>query len=264
MVKGADQEAQWTLYLAKWQPANRGLLKARAKQDKLKETDPCITSAEASYRGVENQLYRVEIHTKGKVGIATFKWSRDNASVLTGVVLNGNELIVDNPHKLREGQWLELTNDEQELRGEPGVLVEIKHVVCEVVTFNADIVKPSTIPNGEKWPTKARVWESGENNIVENLTTEDKNWLKLEDGIEIQFQSTSGTAEHQYRTGDYWQIPARVATGDVEWPGAEGKPEAIPPHGIEHHYAPLAILDNKQGQGATPIDLRSEFQPLGE
>jgi DNA-binding NtrC family response regulator len=37
-------------------------------------------------------------------------------------------------------------------------------------------------------------------------------------------------------------IPARTATGDVEWPGAVGAPEALPPHGIEHYYAPLARI----------------------
>ena len=36
---------------------------------------------------MENQLYRVEIHEPGAAtsGGATFKWSRDNASVMSGV-----------------------------------------------------------------------------------------------------------------------------------------------------------------------------------
>jgi len=38
-------------------------------------------------------------------------------------------------------------------------------------------------------------------------------------------------------------IPTRTATGDVEWPGEVGQPEARPPHGVEHHYAPLAVVD---------------------
>jgi hypothetical protein len=32
-----------------------------------------------SYRGLENGLYRVEIHDARPVGETTFKWSRDNA-----------------------------------------------------------------------------------------------------------------------------------------------------------------------------------------
>ena len=53
------------------------------------------------------------------------------------------------------------------------------------------------------------------------------------------------------RTGDYWLIPARTATGDVEWPTETDKdsqgnltivPLAKPPDGIKHHYAPVAVI----------------------
>ena len=30
---------------------------------------------------MENQLYRVEVHDPGELGSATFKWSRENASI---------------------------------------------------------------------------------------------------------------------------------------------------------------------------------------
>ncbi|MEQ1601128.1 MAG: hypothetical protein ABL885_05085 [Methylophilaceae bacterium] len=43
---------------------------------------------------------------------------------------------------------------------------------------------------------------------------------------------TTTVTSNQYRTGDYWLISARVATGDVEWPGEVGKPQALHPHGI--------------------------------
>jgi len=78
--------------------------------------------------------------------------------------------------------------------------------------------------------------------------------------VQIQFQETI-SAKNRYRTGDYWLIPARTATGDVEWPGPVGKPEAVPPHGIEHHYAPLAIIyvDNA-GKVECKLDLRCKFE----
>src|SRR5438093_545155 len=47
--------------------------------------DPCTIAADGGYRGPENRLYRVEIHEPGPLGTATFKWSRDNASVATAV-----------------------------------------------------------------------------------------------------------------------------------------------------------------------------------
>jgi len=55
-----------------------------------------------------------------------------------------------------------------------------------------------------------------------------------------------------YRSGDYWLIPARVATGSVIWPQdtwtdprgvAQNAPALRPPDGVRHHYAPLAIIE---------------------
>ena len=42
-----------------------------------------IVPATSGYLGVENQLYRVEVHTGGTVAASkpTFKWSRENGSV---------------------------------------------------------------------------------------------------------------------------------------------------------------------------------------
>src|SRR5207302_3802442 len=50
--------------------------------------DPCILSPTGGYRGRENRLYRVEVHVAGTVGGASpvkFKWSRDNAAVVSSV-----------------------------------------------------------------------------------------------------------------------------------------------------------------------------------
>jgi hypothetical protein len=261
---------RWLSWKNQWQPANRGMLKAQAKQDQKKDTDPCITSPESSYRGAENQLYRVEIHKSGTVwdgksnkeNVASFKWSRDNGSIVTVVRLNGTELTVENPRGFSAGQWVELTNDGQELRGEVGTLVKIKKIDSDILSLDTtNTPEPiDNLPNGEVWPTKARLWDSDEIPIIEK--DKDNNWILLADGVQIQFQPS--VPENQYRTGDYWIIPARVATGYVEWPGAEGNPEAVPPHGIEHHYAPLAII-NTVGNTITLVqDLRQLFEPLGK
>ncbi|MFZ4702199.1 MAG: DUF6519 domain-containing protein, partial [Candidatus Methylumidiphilus sp.] len=61
------------------------------------ETNPCIIPPQVGYKGLENQLYRVEIHRGGAVGTATFKWSRDNATVASRVteIQGGNRLVVE-------------------------------------------------------------------------------------------------------------------------------------------------------------------------
>jgi hypothetical protein len=74
---------------------------------------------------------------------------------------------------------------------------------------------------------------------------EEVGWITLEQGVQIQFQPNG-----IYRTGDYWLIPARTATGDVEWPRMSktiaGKEQMVSrpmtPRGVIHHYAPLARI----------------------
>ena len=85
-------------------------------------------------------------------------------------------------------------------------------------------------------------------------------WIDLEDGVQVLFQpATYEGTPNAYRAGDYWLIPARTATGDVEWPGEVGQPEARPPHGVEHHYAPLAVVD--PANYPPEIDCRCTFYP---
>ena len=83
-------------------------------------------------------------------------------------------------------------------------------------------------------------------------------WLPLEDGIEVFFKSTKSSSNH-YRTGDYWLVPARVATGDVDWPRHGGTPRAMPPHGVEHHYAPLALIDVDEKETKLVLPLTRQF-----
>jgi hypothetical protein len=87
--------------------------------------------------------------------------------------------------------------------------------------------------------------------------------IDLEDGIQIQFSNPTANGSNQYRTGDYWLIPARTATGNVEWPKED--PLARGPRGVLHHYAPLWIISVTQG-GVVSVDpandLRRNIKPL--
>jgi hypothetical protein len=106
-----------------------------------------------------------------------------------------------------------------------------------------------------------RRWDQHADDGVLEVTEITDEWIDLEDGVQIQFQP-HGT----YYTGDYWLIPARTATGDVEWPGSKIAPEARPPHGIRHHYAPLWIISVDSGgtvTAETADDLRRQFEQLG-
>ena len=90
-------------------------------------TDPCLLPPSGGYRGLENRLYRVEIHDGGASGTATFKWSRDNASVATSVtaITALDKLTVasvgrDSVMHFKMGDWIEITDDWLEFARQAG------------------------------------------------------------------------------------------------------------------------------------------------
>lgn len=125
-----------------------GKLSARAMPG-VAQTDPCLIQPGAGYRRTENQLYRVEIHDKGPLGTATFKWSRDNASLAVAWLgQTGNTLTVasmrnDGSLGLDPGDYLELTDAEHELSGRPGQLVKLIAMEGRTLT-----VEPNTDSEG--------------------------------------------------------------------------------------------------------------------
>jgi Family of unknown function (DUF6519) len=233
---------------------------------------PCVVPPTAGYRRLENQLYRVEIHTSGINGKATFKWSRDNGTVVTAVEkISGKDVIVhhlgpDDVLGFADGQWVELTDDKLELAGTPGQLLQIDAITASqrritlktaptTLATGAEGVDPARHPKLRRWDQKTGATAAG--------VTTSTNWIALEDGVEIQFSPTT------FRSGDYWTIPARTATGELEWPPFEvpnKNPHPLGPRGIQHHYCKLAIIgfDAGKKEWAVVDDCRPIFPPLTE
>lgn len=70
--------------------------------------------------------------------------------------------------------------------------------------------------------------------------------IPLEGGIKVRFGLPGDGAPDgaEFRRGDYWLIPARAATGDIEFPRPSDKdPAFVTARIIEHHYAPIASVD---------------------
>ena len=116
-----------------------------------------------------------------------------------------------------------------------------------------------TNTNGENL-TKVRRWDSNE------IEIKSQEWIDLEGGIKVKFSS-----KLPYETGDYWLIPARTATNDIEWPNDNGEPaQPIPqlPRGIRHDYARLGLVKiNQDGDFEGPkegeiLDKRIIFPSL--
>lgn len=244
-----------------------GQLKARAELPAGTD-NPCGLAAGGGYRRLENQLYRVEIHKGGASRAnATFKWSRDNGSVAVKWesidASNANNLIVSSTGRdellgFRTGDWIELIDDTTDLLGLPGIMVQLTKVDDNVLTINPG---GNTITLSNKNP-RIRRWDSSTGEIA--LNTNNNTWVPLEEGVEVNFK------EGTFKTGDYWLIPARTVTADIEWPKDNaGVSLDQPPQGIRHHFAKLAILDLVTGASGiinwVPVsDCRPIFPPLTE
>ena len=272
---GSEWQKKWKPL---WQPQHRGALKVQLGP-KSRDDTPCVISPSARYRGPENQLYRVEIHGSGVAGEegATFKWSRDNGAVVfpidhaEGQKATVTSLGRDDRSSLEIGDWVEVIDDNLTLRGEVDPLRQVTDIDRERMVVTLDGEPLATYKTGDGLHPLLRRWDRAGSSADSALfAVEENEWIKLENGIEIQFQSgdqSNGSdpppapgSVHRYRTGDYWLIPARTATGAIEWPlGDDKKPKALSPHGVEHHYAPLAIVDKDK-----LADVRKVIKPAVE
>ncbi len=244
-------------------------------------TDPCLIPPSGGYRGLDNRLYRVEIHsggTGGAGGTATFKWSRDNASVATAVtaITALDKLTVasvgrDSVMHFRIGDWIEITDDRRELLGQSGIMAQVKNVDDDnrIVTLTAPL-PAGTFPTDAQGNTKparhtrVRRWDqSGQVRDTNGVLLVDLNApgspgvipvpasgtsIVLEDGVQITFNTAGGG---NYHLGDYWNFAARTADASVEELNAE------PPGGLHHHFARLALVTFP----ATVSDCRTLWPP---
>ena len=246
-----------------------GALSARSRPAASVDS-PCIIPASAGYRGLENQLYRVEIHKGGVLGdpnnVPTFKWSRDNGTVVTSIDrISGQEITVrdlgpDDVLGFASGQWVEIFDDAAELNGQPGQLLQIDQInrASRVITLVTAPVPLSTTANGvdpNRHP-KLRRWDSFKDLPVQVPAT-NEGFVSLENGVEVKFGAGS------YSTGDYWLIPARTAisdeTGAIDWPFTTPQPS----RGIRHHYCRLALLRRNPGDDTLSVqDCRKLFRPM--
>jgi hypothetical protein len=221
--------------------------------------DPCILPPGAGYLGLENQLYRVEIHKGGTLGTdpITIKWSRDNGSVVKALVkiptttdYTVSDTGPDDVLGLANGQWMEQVDDE----------IDLKAIPRNLFPFTMDPVTGKvTLPFAvdETRHPQVRRWDSPDQ-VAVPFPPVGGGWIDLESGIQVRLEP--GT----YRTGDYWLIPARTVLGDIEWPkDGAGQPLARLRDGIRHVYCRVGVL-TVAGGVLTVLDCRNEFPPLTE
>lgn len=243
----------------------------------------------------------------------TFKWSRDNGSVVfpivgqprVGSVLTeaagdgAVEVTVPLAHLGRDerfglvpGDIVELVHDAQTLEqaddgvlteggrdpGRPGALgrvlapIDTDELTVRLAMYPDDIAElpENTLhPYLRRWDQRSHADRKLTRGAVAVRRSELDKWLPLEDGVEVLFERAkleAGKSDAEQRSGDYWLIPARTATGDVIWPSVApgtSQPARLAPHGPIHHYAPLALLAwNGNALTTGPYGVRRSFSPL--
>lgn len=279
---------------------------------------PCCLAPSSSYTGLENQLYRVEIYRPGvpatnashptvAKGTATFKWSRDNASLATlvsaitpattvnpatgaaGDVLTVNSLGRDGVMCFAPGDWIEITDDYQEMNTDPAGISGEVHQILSVSsssspytitladtvsdfypTDNNNQTDPSRHTRIRRWDQKGKIYlvdSAGNQTLYFDLDAvvtgklpqgmsgipvpPAGSKLLLENGITVEFGWNSNPNNAPLKSGDFWTFAARSSDGSVEILNQ------APPQGIYHHYAKLAIVSFP----GTVTDLRVPWPP---
>lgn len=235
-------------------------------------TEPCDVPPGGGYTRGENQFYRVEVHSLplggGRDG-ATFKWSRDNGSIVarieavgnnttgthSGTIFDVDSVGRDDYLSIHTDDWVEYIDDSHELNGVSGVLVQVQNAD---VNLNRIELQSSLTVNLDRHP-KLRKWDQagtgvGNTGVAMNTTNTP---VALESGLQVEF------SDGLYRPGDYWQFAARAVTGQHDFPpGAQAR------FGVVHHYARLGLVafgpvtDDDDNQLRVLIDCRDLFPPL--
>ncbi|WP_422003422.1 DUF6519 domain-containing protein [Reyranella sp.] len=249
--------------------------------------DPCELPPTGGYRGLENQLYRVEIHDPGQPGgTATFKWSRENASVGSRVasMVSGSELELatlgrDDVLSFKTGDWVEILDDVREFSQASGEMRKVTVIeATRRLQFTPPlpaVMLPGSFPNSafpaarnlrvRRWDQHGAVFRTAAGGTpvqVQDLDAATSTGviavptaattLLLENGVTVSFASTGAKG---FKAGDYWVFAARTADASVELL------DHAPPRGIHHHYARLGIWDVGAG---TVVDCRHPWPPAGE
>ena len=242
-AKADSLKADYKIFLDALGLSDPGRLAARV--DKPADSDtPCISAPESKYRGAGNQLYRVEIHTSGLT--PRFKWSRDNGSQIYPVVDLSGAIVTlqstgrDDRSSLQPDDMVELIDDQYTILNRAAPLLRVSTVNRETNQVTLDPAPPVSKMGTHPY---LRRWDSGEIDISKAAAATVDGWISLEDGVQVKF--AFDVKKQQFVTGQYWTIPARTATGDVIWPQESGKPAFRTPQGIDHAYAPLAVVSFK-------------------
>jgi len=183
------------------------------------------------------------------------QWSRENGSVIfpvTGasggsaqdgspqLVVSLSNLGRDQRLGLAANEWVEVLDDNATLSQFASPLLQVVAIDAASRTVTLQGLKGDTIALPSLDPAKhalIRRWDQQDGVSTDGvLPVAEGGWITLEDGLQVWFEPGGA-----YATGDYWQVPARVAgNGSLDWPTTNGAPDAVKSRGM-HHRAALGV-----------------------
>ncbi len=251
--------------------------------------DLCTPSAAGGYLGAENQAIRVQLVDENH-----FTWSFDNASPLYRVTVSDGNIIKmltepkDQYHWPLSNQVVEILPCSALLSNGEKVAEQMGHLTKVNASYDPDknpgefTIQDSFDPiSGIEWKSRfdidelddqnppeyfyLRVWNRGD-----DLNSDSKIPFVIDTPVTLGHTGLQITISGENPVaGDYWVIAARPETPKrvVPWELEKG----IPPHGVRHFYAPLALikwtneaLTHRNISGKIIHDCRKKFNPLTE
>jgi hypothetical protein len=211
-----------------------------------------LLTAEGTYTGGDNRLYRVEIETPGNLGTATFRWSDENAATIARVIetvpAGSRSVVVEDASGFHAGDRLLLRAG---LRTETARVASVLGNAITLVDPVAAAFPASDRTRIERWSAFAVAIPPDPDDPAVSAA------IPLNDGVEVRFGGRS------MRRGDYWTFATRHLAGDA---AAGIDPVSrienlgfVRPRGVRHRYAPLARItrrDDDDGRIFRIRDLR--------
>ena len=238
---------------------------------------PCCLAPNTGYTGLENQLYRVEIHLPFAGGKpATFKWSRDDACrhrrhrhrqrrryparpkprPRQRPALLRQRLDRDHRRHPRTPGPARRTPPDQATDPSNTITLFTAVTVANYPVDASGNTKPERHTRIRRWDQKGKIFKSDAVTVWTDLdavgATGDipvppaGTTLLLEDGVTVGFGMAAGGLDFQ--TAQFWTFAARSADGTVEFL------DSAPPRGIHHHYARLAVVTLPAQGGRLPAE----------
>jgi hypothetical protein len=283
-------------YSIPW-PGSSGILTTQPATSP--KTGPCCLTTGSGYTGPENQFYRIEIHTPGGAGGAgaTFKWSRENASVQTAVTaisaatntlgnptnaLTVQSLGRDQVLGFSAGDWIEITDESHDNVCLPGEIYKIDSISVPdssivLTTPLSTNFSSTTLGNNAytriiRWDQSGQVYniEGGKQVAYYNLDASSSPSAPPNGctGIPIPSDGSAVVLED----GVAVSFGLSIANGSFQamdyWNftarTADGSIEQLknaPPSGIAHHYTKLSIVSLGISPTPSATDCRTLWPP---